>query len=269
MVEASYDVAVGAVYPEFSHKIHVVPHVEPHVDWIKGVGVDHGIQNPTTAIFATKLPTGEFYVYREYYSKGKLISEHAANLKVHITPQHRANFIDPSCRKRLENTGITIIDEYARHGLPLAPGNSDMQTGINTIKELLQVDRERENPITKRKGCPKLLVSMECKNFIREMMSYRWEELKTGIGDSNLMEKPHKYNDHTCDAARYLFTDFVLSSFTSVYTPKPKARVNPQSVPKHEGVVVMQDGTLRYSISHLAQQADKVYNGRKVSWMTV
>lgn len=268
MVEGSYDVAPNAVYPEFSHKIHVLPaHHYPDADCIKGVGVDHGLHNPTAAIFVAALPDNIYYIYQEYYAENRLISENAAAIRQYVTPEHRARFIDPmSGRNRMANTGVTVVDEYARNGLVLNLGESDVGAGIDAIKKLLRVDPEKENPFTKRKGCPGLLVSPNCPNFIREMGLYRWEMVKTDIGHSNEPEKPHKYMDHTCDASRFVIPEMMTSHYAEPYTP-PKVLINTSKIKKHENIIVDSDGEIRYNIGKLIREADKVVRHNNTSWI--
>ena len=203
-VLGSFDVATGAIFTEFSPGIHVIKHVEPPDEWVKGIGLDPGLNNPTGIMLCSRLPSGDIYWYWEWQEKEHLVSQEAEILRNAITPQHRFRVIDHSCVNRSKATGLSLLDEYNRHGLTFMPSDKDVTAGLNRMKEYMKFDPEKENPFTGKKGSPRWFVSDRCPLFIEQLLSYRKSELASGRGKKNVPEKPHKYKDHLIDASRYV-----------------------------------------------------------------
>lgn len=204
MVMGNFDIATGAIFTEFSPGIHVIPHVEPPDEWVKGVGLDPGLNNPTGIMLCARLPSGDIYWYHEWQQKEHLVSQEARVLHDMLGTQHKFRVIDHSCVNRNKATGLSLLDEYNRHGLTFMPSDKDVVAGLNRMKEYMAFDPEKINPFTSQKGSPRWFVSDRCILFIEQLLAYRKEELATQRGRKNVPEKPHKYNDHLIDAARYV-----------------------------------------------------------------
>ncbi len=263
LLEGSFDVATGAVFPEFSFDMHVIPHFEPPDFWEKCLSLDHGLNNPTGALHLTKFPTGEVYVYSEYYENEMLVSQHAAALKPTLTPQHRILTIDPTCVSREPVSGATVIGEYARNGIPFMPGVKDPIVGVNRIKEYMEIDPEHEHPMTKTLGSPRLFVSDKCPILARQLQRLKWETLKTNRGAQNQPEKIRKHFDHLCDALRWGILVFTPHLSSKSYTPEV-AYQPLRSVRATENKFI--DGEGNFSIESLITDAQKVRNSRAASW---
>ena len=263
-VKGSFDVATGAIFPEFSPGIHVIPHVEPPDEWLKGVGLDPGLNNPTGIILAAKLPNGDIYIYWEWQEKEKLVSEVSQVLRTELTPEHRIRVIDREAAKRSQVTGTSVLDEYNRYGLPFMPSDADVWAGINRMKEYFKFDAQRKNPFTGAQGSPRVFISDRCPKLIQQLLSYKKEELKTQRGRSNVPEKPHKHNDHLIDAARYLWVKMtpplseasaIQQKFTDeVYGPLTKA---PKGYMNDEGDL---------DISEMITEAHKPVRRQRTHW---
>lgn len=193
-----------AVFPDYSPVLHDIPHEDPPSEWVKGVGLDHGLHNPTAFVEVALLPTGEVYVYDEYELSGKVVSEHAKELLRRRTRQHIYWGIDPTTENREPIAGMSVLHEYHRWQLPFRPGARDVMAGINRIRECMAFEADRINPFTKQVGSPKFFISNRCVRLRQQLLSYRFEELKTHIGFRNEMEKPRKWNDHLVDALRFI-----------------------------------------------------------------
>ena len=224
LVEGSFDIATGAVFPEFSNDLHVVEHFDPPDFWDKCLSLDHGLNNPTGAIHIAKFPTGEVYIYQEYYENEKFIAEHAAALKNDITPEHRVFTIDPTCVNREPISGATVIGEYVRAGIPFMPGVRDVMVGINRIKEYMAFDVEHAHPLTKELGSTRFFVSDRCPILIRQLQRYKKETLKTNRGAQNQPEKMHKFFDHLIDPIRWGMLAFTPHRSSRSYVPKTPPR---------------------------------------------
>ena len=215
-IYADWTAFEGQVYPDFQPTYpYVVPHEEPDPDWPVYVGIDHGLHNPTAAVWAARNPKdGSLYVFQEYYQKNQLVEHHAKHIKF-MSDKYPvyAYWIDPSTQNRNAVTGKSIFSEYRQHGVPVLPGNNDLMAGIHKVSEYLK---------RKPDGQPRLIISERCVNLIEELSQYRWEDPKPG---RNEPEKPHPYKDHSCDALRYLcmgVPKFTLDKPVAMgYTPPP------------------------------------------------
>jgi len=215
-IYADWTAFEGQVYPDFQPTYpYVVPHEEPDPDWPVYVGIDHGLHNPTAAVWAARNPKdGSLYVFQEYYKKDQLVEHHAKHIKF-MSDKYPvyAYWIDPSTQNRNAVTGKSVFSEYRQHGVPVLLGNNDLMAGIHKVSEYLK---------RKPDGQPRLIISERCVNLIEELSQYRWEDPKPG---RNEPEKPHPYKDHSCDALRYLcmgIPKFTLDKPVAMgYTPSP------------------------------------------------
>ncbi len=204
----SYEAYTGMVYKDFSIKTHVIDPFPIPGEWQRGVGLDHGLNNPTGVMFLAKDPDGNLFCYDEHYQSGWLVSEHAKYLLPKIPKNCWMMVIDPSARNRDPITGRSVIQEYAKERIFWIEGNNDIAAGINRCGEYLRVDPDRIHPLTKKKGSPRFFVFRDCHHFIDEILDYQWERIKSGFGDKNEPEKPRKKGDHLMDAWRYLMLEF-------------------------------------------------------------
>ena len=258
LLEGDFDVSSDAIFPEFNVDIHTIDHVQPLSDWEKAIGLDHGLNNPTAAVFAARLPTGEIYIYDEYYEKNKLVSDHAQALKPKLTSTHLCRMIDPTTRNREPIAGATVMGEYARHGLHFTPSSSDVQAGINRIKEYLKVVDGKEHPfIDGLMSSPNLIISKKCQMLIDEIIGYEKEPLKTGIGSANQPEKPRKYMDHSVDAARFMMMGFAKPMSKKSET-KDMPRFQLLNADPMKGVKVDNEGEVTLTIDYMIKQATRL-----------
>lgn len=191
----------GLIYKNFDAKLHVIDPMLPPKEWMVVAGMDHGINNPTAWLWVAISPDGNMVVFDEHYQSGEIISHHAA--QVHLRNQNHDRIPDyyvgdPSIRNRDPITGTSILIEYVNHGIPIVLGNNDVAAGIGRVLELMKP----RPPV----GLPKMFVTQNCVNFIREHSRYRWKKWVVRKQDdrSNKPEEPLKKDDHTCDAFRYI-----------------------------------------------------------------
>ena len=73
-------------------------------------------------------------------------------------------------------------------------GNNDVDAGINRVASLMAGEN------------PRLFIDPSCKNLIREIKSYRWDEWANRKQNTKkqLKAAPKKKDDHAVDALRYL-----------------------------------------------------------------
>ncbi|MEK9207376.1 MAG: phage terminase large subunit [Patescibacteria group bacterium] len=205
-IEGRWDVFENQIYHEFDYKMHSIVPFEIPKGWERIVGVDHGMVNPTAAIFAAVDYDGNIFVYDEYYSPG-VVSDHARAI-IEKTAGQEISFwlIDPSTQaKTREKDGMpwSVIEEYEDFGLYFTPANNEQLAGINRVKEFLKPQMSRRNPITKEIPSPRLFVFKNCVNLITEFPQYQWRKMRS-LSQRNQKEQPRDFNDHALDALRYI-----------------------------------------------------------------
>lgn len=208
-VMGSFDSFEGMIYDEFSRQLHVCTPFEIPKEWTRVVGGDQGYSNPAALIFGAVDHDGNIWIYREIYLRETLIKDICAEFKrvTGVTPQKpkgdekiQAIYIDPSVKSRRGQTGVSDYStylEYLPDYVPLLLANNEVSAGLDRVKTFM-----RPHPKT---GKPKLVIFDTCLNLIEEIGEYRWAELSASQeGTRNQREEPRKYNDHACDALRYL-----------------------------------------------------------------
>jgi phage terminase large subunit len=207
-VMGSFDSFEGMIYDDFSRQIHVVEPFDIPSGWTRIVGADHGFTNPAAFLFGAVDHDGNIVIYHEFYKSEWIIKdichgksgEPGINKFITKEPRVDAIYIDPSTKATRGQTGVSDFSTYLEH-LPnhvaLVLANNDVSSGIDRVKSFLRV-----NPKTKK---PRLTIFSTCTNLIEEIGEYRWAELSASQeGSKNRKEEPRKYNDHACDALRYL-----------------------------------------------------------------
>ena len=274
-VKGSHDVAVDAVFPEFSHTHHVVSHFDPPEHWRKGVGLDPGIANPTAYVLAAKFPPPHdniIYIYQEYQVRDETVGTHAQSLLEYLTPSFECFAIDPESKKRDRVHADTVIGEYNMLGIPFQVSSRDRVAGVNRMKEYMKYDPLLEHPLTGSLGSVRFLVSDRCPLLIEQILQYRKAEQKTGRGFVNPPDDFRDYNDHLVCAVRYL-----MVKFTRALSPKSCIKGFDHPVPQRfylrrgvrEDAMDVFDEDLNFTIEKLVADAEKVRKSpRKTTWLS-
>lgn len=199
----------GLIYKRFDPKpggLHVLNKERWIPDWNHWelhLSLDHGLNNPTAVGFHAVDTDGQIITFDEHYKSELTVPEHAIQIHKKLIamdmPIERVASLtaDPSINQRESNTGTSIQQEYAKHGIYWALGNNDVKSGIIRVKQFMQ-----PHPKT---GIPRWRITRNCVNHIKEHSRYRWKtyETKKKNYENNAYEEPHKYNDHSCDSLRY------------------------------------------------------------------
>lgn len=201
-----WDVFEGQIYPEFDKRMHVVQPFKIPANWERLVSIDHGMTNPTAALFGAIDYDGNIFIYDEHYSPG-IVSDHVTAILKKVEDNEISFWlIDPSTQaKTREKNGMpwSVLEEYEDYGIYATPANNEMLGGINRVREFLRKDPKRLHPRTGERGSPRLFVFSNCINLISEFPSYQWKKFRT-MTDRNKPEIPRDYNDHALDALRYM-----------------------------------------------------------------
>lgn len=205
----------GKVYPEFQATIHGTIPKEwmPPKTWTIWMSIDSGWTNPTAVEYTAVSPTqDEVVTFHEFVEKGLRVDQWAAMMKQFEQENglHVYNRIgDPAMNQVKENTGISIIAEYAKHGIYIATNGgstteAQVKLGVEKVKQYL-----RPNP--RRNNHPFWQISQpRCPVLVDQMKKLQWDYIQSEKlrSQTNAPEKIKKLHDHAPDAMRYLFANF-------------------------------------------------------------
>jgi PBSX family phage terminase large subunit len=201
MILGLWCLAAGAIYQNYDEDIHklknlpATPYKNNDINDIDAsnqlsrsfdklfVGVDYGINNPTTFVLIGKLED-KYYVIKEFYHdsklKGQKTDKHFAHELKKFIQDHKVSkiFVDPSA--------LSFKVELQEHGIYTTDANNDVLNGIRKVGSLIESQ--------------KLFIHNSCENLNREFQSYLWDEKAQKKGE----DKPVKEHDHALDALRYV-----------------------------------------------------------------
>lgn len=214
-VYGSRDWFEGSIHPRFSENIHVYDpdKFDPFRNNTRVViaGFDYGLSSPTAYVPVMVDREGFCYAFDEYYAANKGISQHASSIKQKLeTRVPAAIMADPTVfhedtRDRRVPTG-SIAKDYLDEGIAFLRADNNEHTSIEKIEELLHVDPNRMNPITRQLGSPRLFISKKCSNLIAEIQQQRRKEQRNPLtGEKEFLdERDDKVPDHAYDCLRYV-----------------------------------------------------------------
>ncbi|TXH12858.1 MAG: hypothetical protein E6R03_12225 [Hyphomicrobiaceae bacterium] len=218
----------GLLLDDFDENVHVIPYFKPDKSWTRYRGIDHGLSNPSACLCVAVSPENDIYAYAEYYEIG-VISENAERIvkmagnklldtgtiktgnvvqrrqreQVVRTRFHRTVLDGRSYSGRDPNSTMTIGRLYEICGLKAEPASgADDATAYSIVKQYLVVDGERINPVTKKKGSPRLFIMDSCPNLIRQVKKLQEKKVKGWNADRT--ERANKKDDHLVDCLKYI-----------------------------------------------------------------
>lgn len=192
----------GMVYPLWKRGIHVIePKLLPR-QWRRIVSIDPAATGTTAAVWAAIEPgTDTMYLYREYYAKDKIVSEHAKDiLAMNGSDPIDMWLIDPKWGAQRNNeTHRTGQQLYRENGIPVRLADVNWEDyGLNASREYIgaSVDESARHP--------KVFVFNNLKNFQWEIEHYVWDFYARGDQKGLSKDKPLKRSDHLLNAWQYL-----------------------------------------------------------------
>jgi phage terminase large subunit len=201
--EARFSTPQSLVYREFSPLSHVVsPQSVPHTGTF-AMGMDFGWNDPFAVVFILIDKNGNWWVYDEIYEPELITDQRVKLLKNKMGDNHFTRIIGDSA-------DTTEIQNLKKRGIPVRAsfkGKGSIKGGIGLVRNLIHV---REST-----GMPKLFVTSNCKNLIRELGSYSYTKNAWG----EITDTPEGGNDHLLDSLRYVAIDLDKATGTP-----PKAR---------------------------------------------
>jgi phage terminase large subunit len=179
--------------------------------------LDYGWSNPFVCLDVMIDSDDNFYVWREYMQSEIATHEHAKILMERVQPSNyhvdwgAGDPRGPDAAQTLTDiTGVQIYGEDVQTEDNGGP-NEAWRLGVEEVRKMLKVQSN---------GLPKLIISDECEELIRQMDQLHAPEVKEG---KNALEGQFKFDDHGPDALRYLVGQYFLngagSSLGDVYRP--------------------------------------------------
>ncbi len=199
----------GQIISIWDPKVHIIKAFDPPPEWTRVVVLDHGTNNPTAVLWGVVHPEGFLIIYKEHYAAGQIVEWHAKRIyELNGSDNVTLWVADPAIFNRTQQDsrrGLhSIADLYAELGIHFAPGDNDVKTGIDYMLRHFRVDESKVNPFTQKEGSPKVFITSDCENLIREIPQYRWKKQRLRGVYRNQPEEPEKSNDHTVDCLRYM-----------------------------------------------------------------
>jgi PBSX family phage terminase large subunit len=205
-------VAEGAVFDFFDRSLHVVEEPPFAAEyWI--AGIDYGASNPFACVLIG-VNTGRYtkqgykwWVEKEYFwnpkeMRQKTNSEYISDLQQFLGAYDvKQVYIDPSAaafKIELRRAGFAVCETT----------NNEVIDGIGKVADELMNGN--------------LVICSNCKNLIREIESYVWDERKAALGK----DAPKKKDDHLLDSLRYSISTHIipkLQALTDYHDPQAYA----------------------------------------------
>ncbi len=204
-IDASFDSFAGQIFPEFKNNpgydgSHVIDPVQIPSHWYRFRCIDFGQKNPNAVLWVAESPTGDLYVYREFYKAnisafelGEGIVERSYRVDGDPTSgqeQYEYTIGDTSGAKVDPTSMESVYSQLLEHSRVevLKAQKQDKFGRINRTKQML-----RKN---------KIFIFRTCSHLIEELPQYQWEPPRA-VGTSDT-ERVLKTNDHAIDALMYL-----------------------------------------------------------------
>ena len=188
-VYGSHEVKSGVILSEFSEDLMVDPFIIPP-GWIKGRGMDWGVDKPTTKVSVALSDDGTFYVFDCYAKAGEDPEGHADNiLQRDIGIPYLMTKMDSTAWNKSGTTKdvskLSVALQFIKAGIKMSPATRDFSGSLVNLKSLM------------KKGKVKFFRG-HCNELVEEMVNWKWGRPVSG------KESPAVGDDHLIDALRYI-----------------------------------------------------------------
>ena len=211
-LNGSWDIFAGQYFSEWNRDVHVVPAFEPPKWWRRYITMDYGLD--MLAAYLIVVDDHDMaYVVREAYqgrdlgegAKGLIVSEAAEAVKALAGEDKISAFLaPPDLWNARQETGRSVADIFAAHGVALTQTSNDRLDGWMAMHERLHVFEDEQGLKT-----AKLRIFPGCTNLIRTLPQLRYDDKHI----NDVATEPHELT-HGPDAIR---------GFCVFWTPKGRA----------------------------------------------
>lgn len=211
---------VGLVYPMWDKRIHLVKPSSLPRAWRRIVSIDPAATGITAAVWGAIDPSSNLFIYKEYYQKDLVVSDHAKNI-LNRTAGEPIDLwlIDPKWgSQRAADTHKTNQQLYKDAGIPVRLAEVGEDFGLNASREYFQATTDSSS------RNPKCWVFRDCYNFIDEIEHYSWDFFQRGPLKGMSKDKPQKGRDHLMNAFQYLCAQRPRPGRPTAYRPSEAER---------------------------------------------
>jgi phage terminase large subunit len=203
--------AEGAIYENYSPGVHLIDDFEIPAEWTRFRAVDFGYNHAFVCQWWAVDNDGRMYLYREIYHTGRLVEDHAQEIK------------------RLsagERVAWTVADHdaedratLARHGIKTIAADKRVLAGIQAVQERIKVQGDGKPKIFILRGA----LVREDEALVEKKLPARTADEFAGYVWDNRAKKeaPIKENDHGLDALRYAVMSAGVSRVARVSKENP------------------------------------------------
>ena len=198
--DGKWDVFAGQYFTEFDRGKHVVEPFEPPAWWRWYVTMDYGLDMLAALLIGVD-DAGNAWVVGEVYEgrdrgeghEGLIVSEAAEAVKeLAGSRQITAYLAPPDLWNARQETGRSVADIFAEHGVYLMKTSNDRVDGWMAVKEWLK-PRACEDGEAR----PRLRFFPNCRNIIRTLPLLQYDEKRA----NDVRNEPHELT-HAPDALR-------------------------------------------------------------------
>lgn len=218
----------GLIYPIFS-SVHIIDPIPLRPSWPRYFGLDPHDRKGQFCLWAAVDPTEDVYVYRERRFQLPMIipdcTREVKRLEQMYSEKVIRRLIDPNFGAKIYgNSGRTVAQEWSKHSqdqnyrMTFTMANDDVVAGHNKVYEYMKYDTTK--PISPDNH-PKLYVFNTCKDLIKYLKHYTWDEWegKTKDKRSEKEAPKDKWKDYP-DVLRYILMDNPRYRVPSMYKPQ-------------------------------------------------
>ncbi len=219
--DGKWDVFVGQYFTEWDREKHVVEAFQPPVWWRWYVTLDYGLDMLAALLIGVDDAGGAWVVGEVYEGRdlstefdpheGLIVSEAAECVKALAGDRSVTYLAPPDLWNARQETGKSVADIFAEHGVYLTKTSNDRVDGWLAVKEWL-----KPRPCEDGTERPRLRFFPNCRNIIRTLPLLQYDERRA----NDVKNEPHELT-HAPDALR----GFCVYWTADGTTPAPAARV--------------------------------------------
>lgn len=191
----------GLVYPQWKRERYLYRESYIPESWQRIVTIDPAATGVTAALWIAVSPSNDYYIYKEYYEKDLVVSQHVKNILFRCGGEKIDWWIlDPYWgRQRNAETHKTGQQLFIESGLKdiRLPEIGDDDFALLASREYINAT------ITPNSRHPKVFITDGLPNFEFEISHYTWDRFSKGEQKGQTKEKPRKRNDHLLNAFQY------------------------------------------------------------------
>ena len=190
-LEGDWNAFSGQYFSEFSRELHVTKPFDIPSHWKIYVTLDYGLDMLACYWIAVD-EKGCGFVFRELYQKDLIVSQAAEAILANSPEPPDLILAPPDLWNRRQESGRSVADIFAEHGLFLTKTSNDRLAGWMALKEWLRPVRDELGGRTAR-----LKIFPQCVNLIRTLPALQYDEARP----NDVADRPHELT-HAPDALR-------------------------------------------------------------------